>query len=434
MFYKLFLSLLLILGVVLIPNVLGAEKLTNLTIQSRILKLEKMEKEKSELEAQERSLKNERVTISSKISKTWEQSENITEKGIKINEHNRSSLIQKSEIATKQLHDCIVKINEINRTLSLTNLKELQMAEILVQGFKDKGFIPKSSYVENIISDYHNFTAKSIIFIKDRNSLSIVAKVLRNYEYFVQEHKNLTRGISPIEHVNGLRKKCRDPLPIIVNSKGGLTFKMAEEMVGVFLLDKAQGNPLDSYLDWEDEKLRGIFTKIGAQFGTLDDLMLKEDGKILVRDDVSLSNLIYDHLNDRLYWIDNAGFNGLQLIKITNGCGTEGSPYIFSTSFYNFLTVMRDLVKDRRLLGYWGNKENQFLSYYKRMKKVVMAIRASAQGYYNKNRQIDINFYNLELVSPLFDKNAFFEKLYGQSIFTKLKLQPLDFDRDFAIT
>ncbi len=190
--------------------------------------------------------------------------------------------------------------------ISLSFASSGPSAEKIVSDLKRKK-IPDSAEIEKAVDPGTSATAQ-IIFIKNKDSCPLVAKVFKDFNSYLYERDRLKKEVAIIQLVNELGKGCGHPLPIITRYQK----RIVVEGVGVILLEKAEGHTIAKYLDQlsslDDNRIKEIFTTIGEQFGALDALILGYDpGFVLMHNDSHGGNFTYDEPSKQLYWIDTAG-------------------------------------------------------------------------------------------------------------------------------
>jgi len=422
----------LLSGLLVISNAFATQELPELSNQSRILKLKAKIKNietrlQPLLDKNAEELKKEAET-EAKLRAALEKQQNIQEED-KTAEQATIMVLQKDiALYLKKVRDLTREIEWINRR-ELSPLREelepLEKAEALVQGLKREGFVSASARIEKIKSE--DILSGNVIFIKDRNSCPLVAKVFHTATDFVREHKYITRGVSYAELVNELRKTCDYPLPIIVGPKGGLFI----EGVGVILLEKAEGKSINDYISMvpsmPEEQIKALFSKMGEQFGALDALMLKNVGKLLMHTDSHGDNFFYDAVNNQVYWIDNAGTCGLQMLKIDDGL----KHLFFTNPSAKFTLSLEEIITKYSLID--KNSAEKVEEYYRLLKKRLISLKSFSQGYYRKNSQASVRINYNEKNREISYLKPLIEELNEKIKLLNLNLETLDFNRDYAI-
>jgi hypothetical protein len=312
---------------------------------------------------------------------------------------------------------------------SAEQLEKLQKAEAVLQELKQKGFVKEGAQIEKVVEP-KSISASEIIFIKDKNSCPVVAKLFKKVDDFVQEHKAITAGVAYAELVNQLRKNCSYNLPIIVGPQGGIVV----EGVGVMLLEKAEGKSLADLIEnipsMPDDRIKDLFSKIGQQFGALDDVMLRNTEKILTHTDTHAGNYLYDEPNNQLYWIDTSGYKGLKLADEKDSLNGKYA-LMFNGPFAD------DTLSTRRFnyaytYGTPPSNKEAVRDFYLALRKRMMASQAFSQGYYNQNKinLVKEGHNNSEEAAAL--KNTI-AKLNEELKSYGLTLEPFAFERDYAI-
>ena len=180
------------------------------------------------------------------------------------------------------------------------------LSKTIVQKLQEQGTISPEAKTKTKEITRSSFT-DHIIFIKDKSTCPLVAKVFKFSEDFVKENNQMKIEDAYIEVINELRVTCNYPLPIITRRQGDIVV----ENVGVILMEKAKGKPLSEIFQTleslDDHKIKEIFNNVGAQFGALDNLMYTNKNEVLFHSDGHLGNFVYDEKKNQLYWIDIAG-------------------------------------------------------------------------------------------------------------------------------
>jgi len=324
------------------------------------------------------------------------------------------------ETARKQRLNQLTDAEKTKLNSEIKSIKEqletLEKSQSIVQGLKSQGLVPESAKVEKSI-DPEALVASRIIFIKDRNTCPIVAKVFGSVASFISEHKRITRAVSYAELINELRKNCGHKLPIIVGPRGGVVI----EGVGVMLLEEAKGEPLNNYFtalsSMTDDRVKTLFSKIGEQFGNLDVIMLQNTGELLIHEDGHAKNTFFDEPNNQVYWIDVGGYHHLKMIKNSNG--------------------LEKLVFVQELLPPLGSNPSNNVKLVKTLhnsiRKRLHALQAFAQAYYDKNKQDGVKTYFNEKADYIKELKSLINRYNAKVKELNLTLDVLDFEKDYAI-
>ncbi|MGN6670907.1 MAG: hypothetical protein ACTHJ4_05150 [Candidatus Nucleicultricaceae bacterium] len=278
-----------------------------------------------------------------------------------------------------------------------------------MQGLQSKGKVGPDPTIKTKTIKGSVYT-DHLIFIKDKNSCPMVAKVFRNLEDFLLENKQLKEEDAYIGTVNELKTSCDYPLPIITRRLG----KIELEGVGVILLEKAKGKTLkDIYMNLEsmqDSKIKEIYHTIGTQFGELDSLMFANKHQILFHSDGHHGNFLYDEKDKQLYWIDTAG------IKFVEDYSEIPNLKLFSQNLNNASQSLSIKQKLQEALTKFQDEIEKNLTLQPQLEKDIMRLR---MGTIEQNPSILKILQSL----PENDKKLFLELL--QPVISLFKKQLL---------
>lgn len=280
---------------------------------------------------------------------------------------------------------------------------------------RGQGFSESSEVIRAFTPD--SVFAERIIFIRGKNKCPLVAKIFKDENKYREEKDQLVREQKYVGIVNGLRKKCIQTLPILMEYKGSSKVIYDDTNVkrGVVLLSKAAGETLESIVSkfniYDDDKIIDMFRKIGEQLGQLDSLFALNKVGLLRHPDSHWGNFMYDDNKKQLYWIDTAG---LELRSdILPGLG-----------HYRFPQNLREEIqKEFMIANDYDVSPDTFVTSVDKLHKLFLALKSLYKGYMNQARQNNLDTTN---ITNEYNKSNRMFSGFEEQIYEKIEEDKLD--------